>query len=59
LYLAGTLFGGIALGWMALHPGHRPLNAADEHRAESTAHDENATLRDVQIVTSDGIILRA
>jgi len=59
LYLAGTLFGGISLGWMALHPGHRPLTAKAEHRAEAATHDENAELSDVQIVTSDGIILRA
>jgi predicted alpha/beta-fold hydrolase len=59
LYLVGTLFGGIVLGWMALHPRHRPLTSKDEHLAESTAHEENATLSDVQIVTSDGIILRA
>ena len=59
LYLAGTLFGGIGLGWMALHPGHRPLTAKDEYRAEAAAQDESAVLSSVQIVTPDGIILRA
>jgi alpha-beta hydrolase superfamily lysophospholipase len=53
------LFGGIGLGWMALHPGHRPLTASDEHRAEAAARDETAVLSNVQIVTSDGLILRA
>jgi len=59
VYLAGTFFGGIALGWIALHPGHRSLNAKDEHRAEAAAQEENSVLSDVQIMAPDGVILRA
>ena len=59
LYLAATVFGGIGLGWMAVHPGTRPLTALDERKAEATAHAENAELQDVQIVSPDGIPLRA
>lgn len=59
LYVAGTIFGGIGLGWMTLHPRRRSLTSKDEQRAEAATHDENAALSNVQIVTSDGIILRA
>ena len=59
LYLAGTVFGGIGLARMAVHPGRRPLTELDEQRAQATAHAENAELKNVQIQTSDGISLRA
>jgi uncharacterized protein len=59
LYLAGTVFGGIGLARMAVHPGRRPLTELDEQRAQATAHAENAELKNVRIPTLDGITLRA
>src|SRR5436309_2094745 len=59
LYLLGTVFGGIGLGWIALHPGRRPLTPEDQRTAESSAKRENAKLSNVQITTSDGAILHA
>jgi len=55
----GTVLGGIGLGWIALHPGRRPLTTEDQHKAEAAAQDEDAKLSDVQITTSDGTLLRA
>ncbi len=57
LYLAGTLFGGIGLGWIALHPSRRTLTAQDEYNAEAAAHAERNGFQNVQIVTSDGATL--
>jgi len=59
LYAAGTIFGGIYLGWIALHPGRRPLNAQYEQLAAADARTENAELRDVEITARDGVTLRA
>ena len=59
LYFLGTEFGGIGLGWIALHPGRRPLTAGDQRRAEAAAQDQNAQLSSVQITTPDGVLLRA
>lgn len=42
-----------------MHPGRRPLIAKDQSKAESSAEAENAELRNVQITTPDGAILRA
>lgn len=43
----------------ALHPGRRPLNAEDEHRAAEIAAESHAHFNDVQITASDGAVLRA
>jgi uncharacterized protein len=59
LYFLGTVFGGIGLGWMALHPGRRPLTSEDQKKAEASAKDENAHLSNVEITTFDGTLLRA
>jgi fermentation-respiration switch protein FrsA (DUF1100 family) len=55
----GAVFGGIGLGWMALHPGRRPLTAEDQRKAEAVAKAENVELRNVEITTPDGTLLRA
>ncbi len=59
LYVIGTIFGGIGLGWIALHPGRRPLTAEDEHKAATNSQAEHAEFRDVEVTASDGAILRA
>ncbi len=59
LYTVGPVFGGIGLGWIALHPGRRPLTVKDEQKAEATAQAEKAEFSKVEIAASDGVILRA
>ena len=59
LYIIGTIFGGIGLGWVALHPGRHPLTVQDQHKAEATAQAEKAEFSNVEITASDGVILRA
>jgi fermentation-respiration switch protein FrsA (DUF1100 family) len=58
LYLLGTVFGGVSLGWMATHPGRRPITEADKW--EVVADSGNGSeLSDVSITASDGAVLRA
>ncbi len=59
LYVMGTIFGGMGLGWIALHPGRRPLTAFDQQKAAANAQAEQAKFRNVEITASDGAILRA
>jgi hypothetical protein len=57
LYIVGTVFGGIGLGWMATHPGRRPISDTDKR--EVIADSGNGSeLRDVSITASDGAVLR-
>lgn len=58
LYLLGTLFGGMGLGWMATHPGRRPITN-DERREVLAQSGIGAELQDVAITASDGVTLRA
>jgi len=58
LYLAGTILGGIGLGWMATHPGRRPISDLEKQGVIAAA-GTGAELRDVSIPASDGEILRA
>src|SRR5579871_858387 len=59
LYLLGTVFGGISLGWIALHPGSRPISQSEERSAEATAQRDSVEFRDVDLVAQDGAVLRA
>jgi len=59
LYVIGTIFGGIGLGSIALHPGRRPLTADDQHKAATNAQAEHAEFRNVMLTASDGAVLRA
>lgn len=59
LYLLGTILGGAGLGWIAVHPGRRPLTPEEQAQAEADAQSKNAVLRNVSIVTSDGSALYA
>src|SRR5947209_3149051 len=58
LYVAGTMFGGIGLGEMAVHPGRRPISVNEEKQIESDLRMLNANLQDVSISASDGAVLR-
>jgi pimeloyl-ACP methyl ester carboxylesterase len=58
LYLLGTIFGGMSLGWMATHPGRRPITDTEKQEVIAAAGD-GAELSDVSMPASDGAILRA
>ena len=59
LYIAGTILGGIALGWIAVHPPIHPLTQREELNARNAAREHNIEFRNVEISTPDGTILRA
>ena len=57
LYALGTVFGGISLGWMATHPGRRPITEADKQKVIADSGN-GSELSDVSITASDGAVLR-
>src|SRR5215831_5728933 len=59
LYAAGTVFGGIALGWIATHPERRPLSTLEQSQVSSYAVLNRTEFRDVTMPAGDGSILRA
>src|SRR5215467_961079 len=59
LYLLGTVFGGIGLGEIALHPASRPIGQSEERNAELAAQQNSVEFRDVDLVAQDGTFLRA
>ena len=59
LYIAGTVFGGIGLGWIALHPYRRSVTQSEERNARATAQADQIEFRDVELTTPDGTVLRA
>lgn len=58
IYLLGSIFGGVALAWIALHPPRRPITLAEQQNVEAWASANAVTLRDVAITTDDGVTLR-
>jgi uncharacterized protein len=59
LYLAGTIFGGIGLGWIALHPPSPSVTPSEERNARAAAQEDAVEFRDVELVSPDGAVLRA
>jgi dipeptidyl aminopeptidase/acylaminoacyl peptidase len=59
LYLAGTLFGGIGLGWIALHTPRHPITPNEERKVRATAQADSVEFRDLDLATPDGTTLRA
>jgi len=59
LYLLGTVFGGIGLGKIALHPASPTISQSEESNAEATAQRNSVEFRDVELETQDGVSLRA
>lgn len=59
LYLAGTLFGGIGLGWIALHTPRHPITPNEESNVKAGAEEDAVDFRDVDLKTPDGVVLRA
>jgi len=58
LYVAGTLFGGMGLGWVATHPGRRPITADEERQVGLYARANNAEFRDVGVIAADRAEMR-
>ncbi len=59
LYIAGTIFGGIGLGWIALHPYSHPVTPSEDRNARAAAQEDGVEFRDVEVATPDGAVLRA
>jgi fermentation-respiration switch protein FrsA (DUF1100 family) len=59
LYLLGTVFGGIGLGWIALHPPSPPIHESEERNAKAAAQRTSTEFRDLDLTTSDGVTLHA
>src|SRR5215470_3485900 len=59
LYVIGTIFGGIGLGWIALHPPSPPITESEERNAERAAQEESVQFRDATLTTPDGAVLHA
>jgi hypothetical protein len=59
LYVAGTIFGGIGLGWIALHPYSHPVTPNEDRNARAVAQEDGVEFRDVELATPDGVVLRA
>jgi len=57
LYLLGTVFGGIGLGWIALHPPSPPIYESEERNAKAAAQRTSTEFRDLDLTTPDGVTL--
>src|SRR6267143_1962155 len=58
-YIAGTIFGGIGLGWIALHPYSHSVMPSEERNARAIAEANQVEFRDVELTTPDGALLSA
>jgi dipeptidyl aminopeptidase/acylaminoacyl peptidase len=59
LYIAGTVCGGIGLGWIAVHPPGHLVTPGEEGIARLTAEKRGEVFRDAEMSTPDGAVLQA
>ena len=59
LYAAGTVPGGMALGWIAVHPPSPRITPGEEARARASAGAASETFADAAVTTADGARLSA
>jgi dipeptidyl aminopeptidase/acylaminoacyl peptidase len=59
LYVTGSVFGGIGLGWYVLHPSSPPIRDYEERNARTYARARSIEFRDVELTAQDGVVLRA
>ncbi len=59
LYAAGSIVGGVGLGWIAMHPYSHPIRSSEERNAKAAAQKDGVEFRDVEIRGQDGAVLRA
>jgi Serine aminopeptidase, S33 len=57
--IAASIFGGLGLGWIALHPYSHPLTPSEERKAKAAAQEDSVEFRDVELAMPDGAVLRA
>jgi len=58
LYLAGNIFGGIALSWLTLHPMSSPITPPQTERQRAACQRHSVQLQDVSLAASGGATLR-
>lgn len=59
LYVAGTIFGGIGLGWIALHPPTHPITPREEANASALAAADREEFGSTILATAKGPTLHA
>jgi dipeptidyl aminopeptidase/acylaminoacyl peptidase len=59
LYLVGTIFGGIGLGWIVLHPPRNPITSQEEANAQAAAAAASEGFSSISLTAADGVTLRA
>jgi len=59
LYLCGTVFGGIGLGWIALHPPSPPITSQETSNVRGYASAASQKFTETYVTTPDGFVLRA
>ena len=58
-YIAASIFGGIALGYLELHPTSPPIRDYEERNARAYAAAHSIEFQDAELTTPDGAVLRA
>ena len=58
LYLSGTLFGGISLGWIAPTLTSPPVTGHETANAEAIAKAASEKFTDASVTTSDGMTFK-
>jgi pimeloyl-ACP methyl ester carboxylesterase len=59
LYIAGTILGGIGLGWIVLHPPRHPITPTEERNVRTAAQTDSVDFIDVDLTAPDSAQLRA
>jgi len=59
IYLCGTVFGGIGLAWVALHPPSPAITSEETMNARRFASAASQKFTEASVTAPDGIILRA
>jgi uncharacterized protein len=59
VYISGTVFGGIGLGEIALHPQSHSITPSEERNARAAAQEDKVEFRDVELTSPDGALLSA
>jgi len=58
-YISASVFGGISLGWIALHPSSPPIRDYEERNARAYAAAHSIEFQDVALTAPDGAVLKA
>jgi fermentation-respiration switch protein FrsA (DUF1100 family) len=58
-YISASIFGGIALGWLELHPKSPPIRDYEERNSRAYAAAHSVEFQDVELTAPDGAVLKA